>query len=191
MKIQPLAFSTISLLAFVLAGGPLHANNKQATEQPSEATQEARLGIGVSPLPEVLKKHLPEVIADGRGILVSEVVDGSPAEKAGIQKYDVLVRYDDQDLYSPEQLVKRVRNDDPGKTVELQFVHAGKLQTVKVQLGRQAKKESVFSQWDWPGFVGRFDVPWSPLRPEYWTEAQDIQGDGTEWTSFESLTVKK
>lgn len=191
MNYKALALSIISVLVFPFAIGPLHASDHEVITESSEATQEARLGIGVTSLPDVLKSHLPDVIDDGRGILVSEVFEGSPAEKAGIRRHDVLVRYGDQDLYSPEQLVKRVRNDDPGKTVELQYVRAGKLQTVQVELGRQAKKDPVFSPRVWPGFVNRFDVPWSPLRPEYWTEAQDAQGDGTEWTSFESLTVMK
>jgi hypothetical protein len=191
MIYQVYAFCIISLLAFALESGPLQADESQANAQSVAEAREARLGIGVTPLPEVLKSHLSDVIGDGRGILVSEVFDGSPAKKAGIKKHDVLVRYGNQDLYSPEQLVKRVRNDAPGNTVELQFVRAGKQQTTTVELDQQAKKEPVFSQWNWPGFASRFNVPWSPLRPEYWTEAQDAEGDGTEWTSFESLTVNK
>jgi hypothetical protein len=116
---------------------------------------------------------------------------GSPAEKAGLKKYDILVRYDDQDLYSPEQLVKRVRHDEPGNTINLQIIHAGKLQSTKVELGGQKKQLPVFSRWSWPGFVHRFDMPWVPLRPEYWKESQDAGGDGTEWTSFEALTIQK
>ena len=60
-------------------------SNSEATTRTNDAT-EARLGIGVSSLPEVLSSHLPEVIDDGRGVLVSEVMDGSAADKAGIKK---------------------------------------------------------------------------------------------------------
>ena len=187
MNLRIFALPILSLLAIGLSATPLIAvENGEDT-----GTQEAQLGIGVTPLPEVLKSHLPEVINDGRGILVSEVMDDSPAAKAGIRKHDVLVRYGDQDLYSPEQLVKRVRNDDPGKSIELQYVRAGKIETATCELGQQTKQPPIYSGWNWPGLVSRFDVPWSPLRPEYWTEAQDAEGDGTEWTSFESLTVKK
>ncbi len=63
---------------------------------------QARLGIAVSPLPEALASHLPDVVGKGRGILLSDVIKGSPAEKVGLKKYDVLVRYGDQDLYSPD-----------------------------------------------------------------------------------------
>lgn len=187
MNLRTITFSIISLLAISLYVTPLAADDKLS----NDGTKEAQLGIGVTPLPDVLKSHLPDVIDDGRGLLVSEVMEDSPAAKAGLKKHDVLVRYGDQDLYSPEQLVKRVRNDDPGKSIEIQYVRAGKLETTTVELGQQTKQAPVYSEWKWPSFVSRFDVPWSPLRPEYWTESQDVEGDGTEWTSFESLTVEK
>ncbi|MDX1927439.1 MAG: PDZ domain-containing protein [Pirellulaceae bacterium] len=188
---RSIAFSILSLLCALLAGGQTLAEDSQQSALAASSTQDASLGIGVSPLPEVLKSHLPEVTDHGRGILISEVMAGSPAESAGLKKHDILVRYDDQDLYSPEQLVTRVRRDNPGNTVELQFVRAGKLQSTKVELGGQKKKLPVFSEWNWPGFVNRFDIPWAPLRPEYWMESQDVEGDATEWTSFESLTIQK
>jgi hypothetical protein len=172
----------------LLADEPASKTNTKAA-QTEPAASEAQLGIGVAALPEVLTSHLPDVIKDGRGILVSEVIVGSPAEKAGLEKHDVMVRYDDQDLYSPEQLVKRVRNEAPGKSVALQYLRAGTLNTVKLTLGEQSKKESVFA--DWPGFSSKLRLPWSPLRPEFWTEVNDISADGTEWTAFESLSVEK
>ncbi|TWU43496.1 putative periplasmic serine endoprotease DegP-like precursor [Novipirellula aureliae] len=163
------------------------SNEIQSTVTETKATQ-AELGISVSPLPPVLTSHLPEVIGKGRGVLVSDVRHGSPAEKAGLRMNDVLIRYDDQDLYSPEQLVKRVRNDEPGKEIELEFVRAGKLNTVKVTLGE--KPIVVPIENNWPGFTRRFDVP-LPSRPDFLTEDEDLLGDGNEWTHFESISVVK
>jgi len=170
-------------LAIILQSTAVAENSEQVDD--TDLTQ-ARLGVGVSALPEVLTSHLPEVIGKERGVLVSEVVEGSPADKAGLEKHDVLVRYGDQDLYSPEQLVKRVRNDQPGITVEIQYVRAGKLNTVEVVLGEQEKRAPVYSPW-----AGPPSFPWSPLRPEFWTEAEDAEGTGTEWTAFESMSVVK
>lgn len=165
-------------------------SNSNATNERSEthATQ-ATLGIGVEPLPQVLTSHLPDVIGEGRGILVADVSDNSPAAKAGLRKHDVLVRYGDQDLYSPEQLVKRVRNDKPGSEVELEYVRAGKLHTVKVKLGEKPKVVPL--EPNWPGFNQQFDVPMIPYKPDFLTEKQDAIGEGTEWTHFESMSVTK
>ena len=192
-KLFPLSMTIgaviLSLLPLGLLADEAANKSKPKAEQTGKVAHEARLGIGVAPLPEVLTSHLPEVISDGRGVLVSEVMDGSAADKAGLKKFDVLVRYDDQELYSTEQLVKRVRNDEPGKSVELQYVRAGKLLTVKATLGEQTKKEVIVSKL--PGLGAKLQVPWSPIRPEFWTEAHDRAGDGTEWTSFESMSVEK
>ena len=78
---------------------------------------------------------------------------------------------------------------DIDESVELQYVRAGKLLTVKATLGEQTKKEVIVSKW--PGLGAKLQVPWSPIRPEFWTEAHDRAGDGTEWTSFESMSVEK
>ncbi|WP_442505222.1 S1C family serine protease [Novipirellula sp. SH528] len=165
-------------------------DSERASNESSETRQtQATLGLGVEPLPQVLTSHLPDVIGKGRGILVSHVTDDSPAAKAGLREHDVLIRYDDQDLYSPEQLVKRVRNDEPGTEVELEYVRAGKLNTVKVRLGEKAKVVPI--QNNWPGFTQRFDVPMIPYKPDFLTEKQDASVDGTEWTRFESMSVMK
>ena len=181
-KLFPLSITigavVLSLLPLGLLADDAANKSKPKGEQTEKVASEARLGIGVAPLPEVLTSHLPEVISDGRGVLVSEVMDGSAADKAGLKKFDVLVRYDDQDLYSPEQLVKRVRNNEPGQSVELQYVRAGKLLTVKATLGEQSKKEGIVAKR--PGLGAKLQVPWSPIRPEFWTEAHDRAGDGTE-----------
>ena len=158
------------------------------TPSDSRPTQ-AELGIGVAPLPSVLTSHLPDVIGKGRGVLVANVTAGSPADQAGLKKHDVLIRYGDQDLYSPEQLVKRVRNDRPGKEVEVQYVRGGKIATAKVTLGEKSRQPPV--QSNWPGFIRPFDVPMPPFRPDFLTEDQDLLGQGTEWTRFQSMSVSK
>ena len=40
---------------------------------------------------------------------------GSPADKAGLKSHDILVRYDNQKLFSPQQLTKLVWADQPGR----------------------------------------------------------------------------
>jgi hypothetical protein len=184
------SLSAISLCMAADNSNPAAKSQASTTEpQPTQA----HLGIGVSPLPPVLTSHLPDVIGKGRGVLVSDVTEGSPADKAGLRVHDVLIRYDDQDLYSPEQLVKRVRNDRPGKEIELQYVRAGKVSTLKLTLGEQPVQAPTMP--DWPGLMGRFDFPTIPFRPdalaEDLTKDLDTLTDGSQWTRFESMSVSK
>lgn len=69
------------------------------------------------------------------GVLVSEVVSGSPAEEAGIQQYDVILEIDHKRITSPNQLQNEVRNKRPGDTVSLLIMRRGKMTSVKVKLG--------------------------------------------------------
>jgi putative membrane protein len=94
----------------------------------------AYLGISVEALQPDRAKQLPE--QKGRGVEVAEVFKGSPAELAGLKAHDVLVRYDDQHLYAPEQLVKLVRHDKPGRVVVLEVISSDKHRMVKVTLGQ-------------------------------------------------------
>lgn len=177
-----------ALLTLVLAA-PAYSENAASNVTQSEPT-EASLGIAISSLPETLASHLPDVIVDGRGVLVSDVLEGSAAEKAGIQRHDILVRYNNQDLYSSEQLIKQVRNDKPGSTVELEYVRAGKLQSTSVTLDKTPKRNRIHTN-DWSGMTPPFNFPWSSMRPNFLTETQDATHDGTEWSEFVSLSVVK
>ena len=59
---------------------------------------------------------------------------GSPAEAAGIQVHDVLVKLDDQKLVNPPQLEVLVRALKPGDTVALAAIHESKAVTYTAKL---------------------------------------------------------
>ena len=82
----------LSLLPLGVFADESTLHSKKQVENTVDVATEASLGIAVSSMPEVLTSHLGEVIGDGRGVLVAEVMQGSPAEKAGLKKHDILVR---------------------------------------------------------------------------------------------------
>lgn len=47
------------------------------------------IGVGVAPIPEVLRSHLN--VSDGMGVMVDQVVPNSPAANAGLKRHDVLI----------------------------------------------------------------------------------------------------
>src|SRR4051812_28528861 len=50
---------------------------------------EVWIGVMGAPMDESLRKHFD--LEDGQGILVGDVMQGSPADKAGIKKNDILL----------------------------------------------------------------------------------------------------
>jgi C-terminal processing protease CtpA/Prc len=88
------------------------------------------IGVSASPVDDILRLHvrLPNGsgLPDGQGLLVTEVVSGSPAEKAGVKKYDVLVTLKDKPLDRSETLAAQVQavGDKPAT---LTLIRAGKV----------------------------------------------------------------
>jgi len=70
-----------------------------------------------------------------RGVLIVSVAPESPAAKAGLKVHDVVIRYDHEDVYSPEQLMQLLGERKPGRDVVVTFVRAGKELETKMTLG--------------------------------------------------------
>lgn len=190
MRFNKIAWAFLfSLVACLSALATDNTTAEKEGKLRAENATQARLGVSVMPVPEALACQLPDMLSNELGILVSDVIAGSPADKAGLKKFDILIRYGGQDLYSPEQFVKQVRNDKPGSTVELQCVHRGKIQTVEVKLGEEKSQETENSPW--PKFGSTFKFPWAAQMPNFWRSTQDQSKVRTEWTKFESLSMSK
>ena len=75
--------------------------------------------------------------ADGRGARVERVVEGSPAERAGLREGDVILRFEGATVDSPWDLTRRVWRSAVGQRVELEVERDGRTQHVPVELAQQ------------------------------------------------------
>lgn len=107
---------------------------KSVTSQLIEKGRVVRGFLGVRPQPvtEAIRKAMD--LASTEGVLVSEVVSGMPAEKAGLKAGDVIVKVDDTGIRDIEQFRRQVADYAPGTTVTLGVVRDGKRLTKKVKL---------------------------------------------------------
>ncbi len=149
-------------------------------EKKSEAEQVTYLGVGVEQLHPAFWAHLRDVLEHKQGLLVSFVAKDSPAEKAGIMQYDILMSYGDQKLYEPEQLVKLVLSDKPGQEVRLGIVREGKVQEVTVTLGQHSASAE--------RHMGPRGLLRNHPRIQSSTRAPSARDD--RWASFDSMTLK-
>jgi serine protease Do len=74
-------------------------------------------------------------IRDRDGILVSEVLDDTPAAKAGLEPGDLILSIDGQTLKSATELRGRIAAHRPGETITLAIARNGREKTVRVRLG--------------------------------------------------------
>ena len=72
-----------------------------------------------------------------RGVRVTEVVEDSPAAKAGLQADDVIVSFDGENVRSAAQLSRLVRETPAGRSVAVGFTRGGARQDAQVALGER------------------------------------------------------
>ncbi|MBI5234009.1 MAG: DegQ family serine endoprotease [Deltaproteobacteria bacterium] len=88
------------------------------------------LGVSIQPVTADLAKQFG--LKDEKGALVGDVVEDSPAEKAGIQRGDVIMEYDGKEVGEPSSLRTMVANTSPGKEVKLKALRDGKPVEIRV-----------------------------------------------------------
>jgi serine protease Do len=79
------------------------------------------LGVSVQPLTPALAKSFGA--KDTKGVLVADVIQDSPASKAGLQAGDIILEFDGKKIESPPDLQRGVGLTAPGKTVSVKIWH--------------------------------------------------------------------
>lgn len=68
------------------------------------------------------------------GALVGDVIPNGPADQAGIERGDVIVRFNNEAVVEMEELPKIVAATSPGKEVDVVVIRDGQKKTIKVKL---------------------------------------------------------
>ncbi|HZI51303.1 MAG TPA: trypsin-like peptidase domain-containing protein [Terriglobia bacterium] len=92
-------------------------------------------------------------------VIVSDVVDGSPAQKAGLQKRDVITEIDGKKISSGSELQDYIVDRPVGSTVKLGFLREGRQQTATVTIG---DRNDLFNEAAAAPTVGRDVRPGTP-----------------------------
>ena len=124
-------FAALALSCLLAAGGVARC----ADPAPEADKAAAYLGVLFGPVSDALHDQLPQLPAD-QGVLVTQVLADSPAEKAGLRRNDILLQYADKQIRSCEELVRFLQADRPERTVELKLLRGGKELAVKASLDR-------------------------------------------------------
>ncbi len=91
------------------------------------------LGIVIQPLTRELAQSFD--LEEAQGILIAQVTEGSPAEKAGLRQGDVIVSFRDQPVKDVGSFRNQVSLTPPGSQEQLVVVRDGKKKTISVTIG--------------------------------------------------------
>ena len=73
-------------------------------------------------------------LPDDRGARVQDVVDGGPAERAGLQTGDIIVELDGQAIHSMDELISALIQKEVGQTVRITYERDGDRRTAEARL---------------------------------------------------------
>ncbi|MBX3443433.1 MAG: trypsin-like peptidase domain-containing protein [Planctomyces sp.] len=76
---------------------------------------------------------------ENRGLLVTEVYRGEPAERAGVLTGDILVLFSSKKVTTLAALVELVGEKRPGEVVTIEVLREGKARRIQVELGMRAE----------------------------------------------------
>ena len=98
------------------------------------------LGVSVQEVDRELAEALQ--LSERDGVLVAGVEPGSPADRAGMERGDLIRALDGREVESSSQFRNQVAALTPGSQVQLQVVRDGKPQTLTAQLGTLPERET-------------------------------------------------
>jgi len=91
------------------------------------------LGVTIQEVTPELAKSF--ALKEKKGALVSQVNQGTAAEKAGIEQGDVIMEFDGKEISSSKDLPRLVASTPIGKTVTIKLLRDGKLIERQVKVG--------------------------------------------------------
>ena len=101
----------------------------------------AWMGIVMSEVPEPLAVQLG---LEDQGIMIINVAKDSPAEAAGLQKFDVLLSCEDEELSGDTaELAGIVRQHEPGDVVHCKVIRKAEPLDVTIRLGQQPAGQDI------------------------------------------------
>ncbi len=143
------------------SGGPL-VNTKGEVIAVNTAIDARAQGIGFAIPIDHVKSILPQLKKDGKiirgfigvqidnispraqamlqlstmeGALIMGVMEGGPADKAGIRAYDVITKFENSKIESAEDFSDAVKDFTIGKTAKVELLRQGKKQTLNLTIG--------------------------------------------------------
>ena len=101
------------------------------------------LGIYMQDINEDLYETMD--LESRKGTIVSDIVEGSPAEKSGLESGDVIIAFEGKEITNGAALKNLVSSASPGQKIMLTISREGKVQDIDVVLEERSGAEMVGS----------------------------------------------
>jgi membrane-associated protease RseP (regulator of RpoE activity) len=143
------------------------------------------IGLLGGPITPEVRHHVD--VPENQGILIREIVPDSPAAKAGLEQYDILLRANDAELHEMTDLVDLVRTQGEQKNqIALEVLRHGKRDTVYVTPTERPANVAVhnFGGEGMPGELHQFFGPGGPNLQQFFGEGGPEGGRRFDFRHF-------
>jgi predicted metalloprotease with PDZ domain len=139
----------VSVVLMLTTGSLLSAPIKSSGESVKKEKINKAGWIGVM-IQDVTEKTAKKAKLDSEeGVYISDVVDESPADSAGLKKGDVVVEFNGKKLLDADELTKSVHRISPGTRTSIVVIRNGEKKTMDITVG-SAKRFKNFSNYGYP-----------------------------------------
>ena len=121
------------------------------------------LGVSIQPLTPELAKSFG--LKEPKGVLIADVVQDSPAEKAGLAAGDIITEFGGKKVDSPQELQKVVAATGPGKAVPIAVWRDKGAKTMEIRLGETPEDNVALKPGARPG-RSSLGLEVRPVTPE-------------------------
>src|SRR5215831_6833965 len=146
-----------------------------APSSSTTSSKRAWLGVTTQELSDDLRDAL-DIKNDG--VLVNRVVTGSPAEKAGLKKGDVIISFRDHSVDSPSALADAVQTAGVGTSASMRVVRRGAIQNMTAKLVSRPDSLDFDERGDWSDSHNHVRV---------WKNGHEISPDDMDMHGLEGL----
>ncbi len=99
------------------------------------------LGVTVQMLTQEMAEYFN--ISDGKGVIVIEVIEGSPAYKAGVKTGDIIRTFNGKSIDTLQTLLKYVAETEVNKRSRLGIIRDGRQMTLSVVIGQRPDEQTL------------------------------------------------
>ena len=97
------------------------------------------LGVAIQDLSKEMAEYYG--LKDRKGVLVADVFEGDPADKAGIEAKDIILEVNDQKIETSRQLTAMIAGLKVGDTAKVEVMRNGKTKTFSVKLAKRSDEK--------------------------------------------------
>lgn len=170
---------------------------------PMTAITESKGYLGVSTASLTPEQAKASKAPGGKGVYVTDVIEGTPAEALGLEAGDVIVNVGGENVADPEELGEVVGDHEPGDKVKVTWYRNGKKMTGSTELAESRKMafqhfmapDHGDIEWDMENYYG--DVADMEPRAFLGVTPGDDDGNGAsigsveEGTAAETMGIRK